>query len=129
MARLILPDKPRRRGRQAGGRRTMSVGVGTLLITVGAILLFALTAGSPHWLNLRVVGAIMILAGVLGLAIPGVARAREARFRRWVEPMLPEPGHESPAHLEKDLIRRPGPNGDRPTLADRILSREHDPPI
>ncbi|HEX9515156.1 MAG TPA: hypothetical protein VF940_03160 [Streptosporangiaceae bacterium] len=106
----------------------MSVGVGTFLITVGAILLFALTAESPSWLNLRVVGVILILAGVLGLAIPGVARARGARFRRWVEPMLPEPD-QSPADLEKDLIRRPGANGDSPTLADAMLSHEHDPPI
>ena len=90
--------------------------------------LFALTAESPSWLNLRVAGVILILAGVLGLAIPGVARARGARFRRWVEPMLPEPD-QSPADLEKDLIRRPGANGDSPTLADAILSHEHDPPI
>jgi hypothetical protein len=107
----------------------MSVGMGTLLITVGAILLFALTAESPRWLNLRVVGVIFILAGMLGLAIPGVARARGARFRRWVEPMLPEPDNESPADLDKDLIRRSGRNGDSPTLADAILRREHDPPI
>jgi hypothetical protein len=103
--------------------------MGTLLITVGAILLFALTAESPSWLNLRVVGVILILAGILGLVIPGVARARGARFRRWVEPILPTSDGESPADLEKDLIRRPGPNSDSPTLADAILRREHDPPI
>jgi hypothetical protein len=107
----------------------MSVGMGTLLITVGAILLFALTAESPRWHNVRVGGVILILAGVLGLAIPGVAGVRGTRFRRWVEPMLPEPDNESPADLDKDLIRRPGPNGDSPTLADAILRREHDPPI
>jgi hypothetical protein len=42
--------------------------------------------------------------------------------------MLPEPD-QSPADLEKDLIRRPGANGDSPTLADAFLSHEHDPPI
>jgi len=125
----MVPDKPVRRRRQAGGRRTMSVGMGTLLITVGAILLFALTAESPRWLNLRVVGVTLILAGVPGLAIPGVARARGARFRRWVEPMLPERDNESPADLDKVLIRKSGRNGDSPTLADAILRREHDPPI
>ncbi len=107
----------------------MSVGMGTLLITVGAILLFALTAESPRWLNLRVVGVTLILAGVPGLAIPGVARARGARFRRWVEPKLPERDNESPADLDKVLIRKSGRNGDSPTLADAILRREHDPPI
>jgi hypothetical protein len=125
----MTTDKPRRRGRQAGGKRTMSIGLGTLLITVGAILLFALTAKSPSWLNLRVVGVILLLAGILGLVIPGVSRARSARLRRWVEPMLPASNGKSPADLEKDLIRRPGPNGDSPTLADAILRREHDPPI
>jgi hypothetical protein len=107
----------------------MSVGAATLLITVGAILLFAVTSESPSWLNLRVVGAILILAGVLGLAIPGVARTRGARFRRWVEPMLTEPDNESGAAPETNLVRRPGANGDSPTLADVILSHEHDPPI
>jgi hypothetical protein len=126
---LIVPDKPGRRGRQAGGGRTIGVGMGTFLITVGAILLFALTAESPSWLNLRVVGVILILAGVLGLVIAGVARARGTRFRRWVEPMLPESDGDSPADLEKDLIRRPGTNGYSPALADAILRREHDPPI
>jgi hypothetical protein len=125
----MVPDKPGRRGRQAAGRRTMSVGVGTLLITVGAILLFALTAESPSWLNLRVVGVILILAGVLGLAIPGVARARDTRFRRWVEPMLTEVDDESGADLDTDLVRRHGVNGYKPTLADVILSREHEGPI
>jgi hypothetical protein len=129
VAKLMVPDKSRRRGRQAGARRTMSVGVGTVLITVGAILLFALTAESPSWLNLRVVGVILILAGVLGLAIPGVARVRGARFRRWVEPMLTEADDESGAELETNLVRRHGANGDSPTLADVILSHEHDPPI
>jgi hypothetical protein len=129
MRPMMAPGKPGRRERQVVARRTMSVGIGTLLITVGAILVFALTAESPAWLNLRVVGVILILAGVLGLAIPGVAHARGARFRRWVEPMLPEPDNESPADLDTDLIRRPHRNGDSPTLADAILRREHDPPI
>jgi hypothetical protein len=129
MPALMVPDRPRRRSRQAGGRRTMSVGMGTFLITVGAILLFALTAESPSWLNLRVVGVILILAGVLGLVIPGVARTRGARFRRWVVPVLPERDDESPADVEKHLIRRPSADGNSPTLADAILRREHDPPI
>jgi hypothetical protein len=40
----------------------MTVGMGTLLVTVGAILAFALPATSPSWLNLRVAGVILILA-------------------------------------------------------------------
>ena len=41
--------------------------------------------------------------------IPGATRARGARFRRWVKPMLPKPGNESPVYLDNGLIRRPGP--------------------
>jgi hypothetical protein len=32
------------------------------------ILLFALRAGSPHWLSLHIVGVILVLAGVLAVA-------------------------------------------------------------
>jgi hypothetical protein len=65
----------------------MRTGTGILLITVGAILLFAL-AGSPHWLNLHIVGVILILAGVLGLLLPPLARGplKPDRLRRWVVP-------------------------------------------
>jgi hypothetical protein len=43
--------------------------------------------------------------------------------------MLPESDNEAPADPHNDLIRRPGVNRDRPTLADAILRHEHDPPI
>ena len=107
----------------------MSTGVGLLLIAVGAILLFALKVGSPHWLNLRVLGLIMILAGVLGLALPRMAGASGSRLRRWVVPMQARARDEPPAAGQSDLIRRPGVHGDSPTLSDEILGYEHDPPI
>jgi hypothetical protein len=50
-------------------RRVMSTGVGITLIAVGAILRFALAGGSPHGLNVHVVGVVLILAGVLGLVL------------------------------------------------------------
>jgi hypothetical protein len=110
-----------------GGRRAMSTGAGIFLITVGAILLFALTAdASPRWINLHTVGLILILAGVLGLTLPRLSRSPGSSFRRWVVPMLPS-GDESAG--EPDLIRRPGADDDRPTLADELLGDEHDPPI
>lgn len=71
----------------------MSIAAGTVLITVWAILLFALTAGSPHWLNLQIVGIILILAGILGLAIPPLARSRRGWYRRWVVPMTSQQYH------------------------------------
>lgn len=46
----------------------MSVGVGILLIVVGAILAFAVRA-DLHWLSLPVAGWILILAGVVELVI------------------------------------------------------------
>jgi hypothetical protein len=45
----------------------MSNGVGITLIAVGAILRFALAGGSPHGLNVHVVGVVLILAGVIEL--------------------------------------------------------------
>jgi hypothetical protein len=45
----------------------MRTGVGITLIAVGAILRFALAGGSPHGLNVHVVGVVLILAGVVQL--------------------------------------------------------------
>src|SRR5580658_700886 len=50
--------------------RAMSVTAATVLIAVWVILLFALRAGSPHWLSLHIVGVILVLAGVLAVAVP-----------------------------------------------------------
>jgi hypothetical protein len=47
----------------------MSTGAAITLIAVGAILRFALSPGSPHGLNVHVVGVVLILAGVLGLVL------------------------------------------------------------
>jgi hypothetical protein len=55
--------------RPADGRRVMSTGVAITLIAVGAILRFALAPGSPHGLNVHVVGVVLILAGALGLLL------------------------------------------------------------
>ena len=47
----------------------MGTGTCVALIAIGAILRFALSAGSPHGLNVHVVGVIVIGAGVLGLLL------------------------------------------------------------
>jgi hypothetical protein len=52
-----------------GGRRVMSTGAAITLIAIGAILRFALAPGSPHGLNVHVVGVVLILAGILGLLL------------------------------------------------------------
>lgn len=65
----------------------MGTGTGLCLIAVGAALLFAVSAGSLFGLNLRVVGVIVIVAGVLGLLLPAAMQGpRQDRLRRWVNP-------------------------------------------
>ena len=71
----------------AGGRRVMSTGAAITLITAGAVLRFALAPGSPHGLNVHVVGVVLILAGALGLVLslllllvrPGPRQQRQGR--------------------------------------------------
>jgi hypothetical protein len=130
MRRIIAPGQP---GDQSGqlpptGRPPMRTGTGIFLITAGAILLFALKSGTPHWLNLHIVGVILILAGALGLTLPRLARAQRDGdwLRRWVRPGQPEDlgvpfitsdqdGADQPAHA---------PDTSVPTLADDLLSYE-----
>jgi hypothetical protein len=57
----------------------MRTGAAITVIAVGAILRFALAAGSPHGLNVHVVGVVLILAGVLGLLLSLLARAGPRR--------------------------------------------------
>lgn len=116
-------------GPATGARRAISTGAAMFIIAVGAILLFALTAdASPSWINLHIVGIILILTGVLGLSLPRMKRSPGGGFRRWVVPMLSQEGS-PPGADEPDLVRRPGVDGDYPTLADELLRDEHDPPI
>jgi hypothetical protein len=98
-------------GGPAGGRRAMSTGTGIFLIAAGAILRFALAAGSPHGMNLHVVGVILILSGALGLTLPQLARAPRDRLRRWLRPGQPRADDEPPTGTD------PGAYDDRPALA------------
>jgi hypothetical protein len=125
MVKLTGAGQP---GPPAAVRRQMSTGAAILLMTVGAILLFALTAGSPHWLNLRIVGFILIAAGVLGLAVPRLARYRGDRLRRQVAEMSAQDDRVA-AGSERDLVRSPDASDARPTLAGYILGLQHDQAI
>ena len=91
--------------RQPARGRAMSTSVGILIIAVGAILRFALKGGSPHGLNVHVVGVILILAGVLGLLLPGSARARISPGwlrTRWDSPGEPQGHDDVPADALSD---------------------------
>jgi hypothetical protein len=68
--------------RQAAGGRAMRTGTGIFLIAAGAVLRFAVAAGSPHGLNVHVVGIVLILAGVLGLLLSLLARRGSRRLIR-----------------------------------------------
>jgi hypothetical protein len=106
----------------------MRTGTGIFLITAGAILLFALKSGSPHWLNLHIVGVILILAGALGLTLPRLARARRDGdwLRRWVRPGQPEDLGVPFITADQDAGDQPSqaPDTSVPTLADDLLSYE-----
>jgi len=67
----------------------MSYGVCLTLIVIGAVLRFALAAGSPHGLNVHVVGVIVLLAGVLGVILPFLARLPQNRRQRPAAPNQP----------------------------------------
>jgi hypothetical protein len=59
-------------------------GAGVTLIAVGLILRFALAGGSPHGLNMHVVGVNLILAGILALLLALLVRAGPRRPRSLV---------------------------------------------
>jgi hypothetical protein len=130
----------------SSGRRAIRTGTGIFLITVGAIMLFALRTNWPRWLNLRIVGLILIVAGALGMLLPWLASvprdwyrpdpATGDRLRRWVVPRIPRainapPRREDPGGSGDDtqFVRESDGEGDRPTLADDVLNLEHDPPL
>ena len=109
-------------GPPAGARRGMSTGTGIFLITTGAVLRFALAAGSPHGLNLHIVGVILILAGLLGLLLPPLARGplQPDRLRRWVRPGQPHAYDQAPTGADAGVY------DDRPALVhDRDVPDDH----
>ena len=95
MAKATGPGRPGQSSARAGP--VMSTGMGIFLMTAGAVLRFALPAGSLHGLNVHMVGVILILAGALGLLLPRVARpAPWDRLRRWLRLDQSRANDESP---------------------------------
>jgi hypothetical protein len=130
----------------SGRRRAIRTGTGLFLITVGAIMLFALRTNWPRWLDLRIVGLILMIAGALGMLLPWLASAPRDRFqpdpapgdrlRRWVVPRMPRAINAPPRAKDSagsaddtGLVRESDAAAESPTLADDILSLEHDPPL
>jgi hypothetical protein len=118
------------------GRRAIRTGTGIFLIAIGGILLFALRASSPHWINWHVVGVILILAGALGVLLPRLTGVPQDRLRRWVLPRLSQartgpPHRQGPAGSGSPpaLVQESGVFAEAPTLADRLLDFEDDQPL
>ena len=100
----------------------MRTGTGIFLITAGAVLRFALAAGSPHGLNLHIAGVILMLAGLLGLLLPPLARGplKQDRLRRWVRPGQPDAYDQAPTGVDAGVY------DDRPALVhDRDVPDDH----
>jgi hypothetical protein len=125
----VQPGQPPR-----AGRRGMRTGTAIFLITAGAILRFAVPAGSLHGLNVHVVGVILILAGVLGLLLPRLAQAQQHtdRLRRWVRPNQPRAYDTPPTGIYPSgsddspaLVQDHSTPDDRPPLVDDLLNYEH----
>jgi Domain of unknown function (DUF6458) len=57
--------------------RAMSIGVSVFLIALGAIFSFAITADSVGFLDLNVLGYILMAAGVIGIAATLILRQRK----------------------------------------------------
>jgi hypothetical protein len=116
-------------------RRAISPGRGLAIVALGAILVFALPSGSGHWLNLHTVGVILIVAGALGMILPGRMRgdAAPTAMRRWLMPgqfqtSAGSAAGRQPGADDRSLVREYSEQ-DPPTLADDILSHKHDPPL
>ena len=82
----------------------MRTATGLFLIALGAILAFAVQ-GHPSWLNIQVVGWVIILTGIAGIAIP-------RRGYGW---------------LRRRMVLRRGPGG-RPVV-DRVEEKRYPPYI
>lgn len=108
----------------------MGTGTCLTLIVAGAILRFAVHKSSTHGLNVHVVGVILILAGVLGLALSllvwGRGRNRRPRGYDSGTPPVIEERHvyrsQQPVVEERRLYQ-----DEPPVVEQRLLYRDQPP--
>jgi hypothetical protein len=90
----------------------MSTGVGIAFVAAGAILRFAVPATFVHGLDLRVVGIIVMLAGVIALLLSllvwGPLSRRRDHSRGYGSGMPPLAGQRSVRH-DQPPARGPSP--------------------
>lgn len=77
----------------------MGIGAGIFLIAIGAVLTFALNSQDVGGINLAVVGVILMLAGVAGVALDLIIFAPR---RRSVGTAVVEPGYGSRTVVERE---------------------------
>lgn len=92
----------------AARRRVMSTGMVIFLIAAGAILRFAVAPGSPHGLNVHVVGIVLMLAGVLGLLVSLLVRR--------------SPNQRRPAQVRRQESEDPGSTEIKEAAAARVAA-------
>jgi hypothetical protein len=97
----------------------LNTGPALVLIAVGAILWFAVTASAIPGLNVHIVGVILLLIGVVGLLLPMASGPRTLRsVSLWLRPT----GHDSP---RLDEIKRAAAADDiRIEEDDKFFDRE-----
>lgn len=99
---------------------------GLLLITLGAILRFALTVDLSGILHVHALGDILILAGVIMLLLVP-ASGRGAR-RRWLRIRWDSPGEPQPYRRAAPAASRGHDGHDDPAAAGDLPALEFDPP-
>jgi hypothetical protein len=99
-----------------GCRSVMSTGVGIALVAAGAILRFAIPAAFTHGLNLRVVGVIVMLAGVIALLLSLLVWGPLSRPRGDIGQGPRGQGH-GPSSLTNPPYATLGPSDYRPRRA------------
>ena len=107
----------------AVGRRVMGTGTCIALIAIGAILRFAIAAGSPHGLNVHVVGVVLMLAGLLGLVLSLLVWGPLNPARRRRNSLGGYDGGPPPVVEERRLYRDQTP----PVVEERRLYRDQTP--
>jgi hypothetical protein len=60
----------------------MKIGAALVLLAVGAILRFAITTTATHGINVRTIGDILMIVGILGLVLSVLVWAPWGRSRR-----------------------------------------------
>ena len=92
----------------------MGIGASLFLIALGAILTFGLTVDTIGWLNLDVVGWVLMLVGVVGM---GLTFYFWQRRRRTVVRAYPR---EYPEIHDTAVVH------ESPTLHDPVVEEEHE---